>query len=109
METVSASLCWGGPRTDVLTVFVEPTPDDWVADPSDGSGEIGVLYEVDAQGRRTDRVAGVEIVGFLDFDGWGDLPKLDLLWHMPGQESLSLEGLLKRAQQELRQRSAAVA
>jgi hypothetical protein len=40
----------------------------------------------------------VEIVAFLEFDRWSDLPRLDLLWQMPGWEPLPLDELLRRQQ-----------
>ncbi len=106
METVTASYMWPGPDLDVLTLFVEPTP-DWGADPIDF--EICVYRVLDENEQYTDAVAGVEIVGFLDFDRWGDLPPLRILWRVPGWEALPLEDVLRRVQQSLRLRTSAVA
>jgi hypothetical protein len=50
------------------------------------------------------RVAGLEIVGFLDFDRWQNLPKTGLLWHVSPWQPLPLDDLLKSVQSELRAR-----
>lgn len=104
METVSASVMWGGSDSDVLTVFVEPTPELWEADPIDELSGFFVLRAVDESGRETGETAGIEIVGFLDFERWQDLPTLPVLWRLWGWEPLPLAEVLQRVQEKLRER-----
>ena len=95
---------------DVLVLRVDDPPiGNWLADPVDGTGLLAVLREVDKQDEETGRIAGIEIVDFLDFNRWDELPKLDILWQLPDWEPLPLEELLKRLQRELRQRAPAAA
>ncbi len=61
-----------------------------------------LLLELDEHEQETGRMVGVELA-ILEFDRWDDLPKLDLLWQLPGQEPLPLDELLKREQRRLRQ------
>jgi len=61
--------------------------------------------EVDEHDKETGRIDGIEM-SLLSFDRWGDLPKLDVLWQLPGQEPLPTDKLLKRVQKELRERKA---
>jgi hypothetical protein len=65
-----------------------------------------LLLELDAAERETGRIAGFEVLGFLEFDRWDALPDLDVLWQLPGQEPLPLEALLKREQARLRRHAA---
>ena len=108
METVRASITWPGADIDVIRLFVEPTP-DWAADPLEEDTTVAVLRVLDENERYTDQVAGIEIVGFLDFDRWDELPRLDMLWRLPGEEPLPLEELLRRKQRELREHEKALA
>jgi hypothetical protein len=107
MVTVKASMTWPGPQTDVLKLFVEPTPDDWGTEVYDG--DLVLFRALDRQGEPAGEVVGLEIVGFLDFDRWEDLPRLDLLWQLPGQEPLPLKDLLQREQRRLRAQARQVA
>src|SRR5215208_1781002 len=102
METVTASLTWGGPDDDVLRVFVEPTPEPWGV--ADFEGDVSLLRALDDRAQATGPLAGVEIAAFLQFDQWGDLPR-DPLWQIPGWEPLPLDVLLKREQAILRGRA----
>ncbi|MBI2321354.1 MAG: hypothetical protein HYU88_04495 [Chloroflexi bacterium] len=63
---------------------------------------------LDEHQEATGVVVGIEIEGFLDFDRWESLPKLDIRWRLPGHEPLPLEDLLRRLQRELRQQAPAV-
>ncbi|MBI4507010.1 MAG: hypothetical protein HY691_15880 [Chloroflexi bacterium] len=109
MAVVRASTA-GTASLDVLVLRVEnPAVGDWTADPVDGTGMLAVLREVDEHDEATGRIAGVEIVDFLHFDRWDALPKLDVLWELPGQEPLLLDELLKREQRRLRQQAKVVA
>lgn len=108
MDTVAASICWDGPSRDVLLLFVEPTPEPWGItwdDLLDDDLEVGVFRELDANDEPTGRVAGIEILDFLRFDRWDALPRLPMLWQVPGAEPLPLGDLLQRLQPELRERA----
>lgn len=99
MEIVKASIMWPGLDVDVLTLFLEPTS-EWVVDPLDD--RIVLLRALDESGQETDAIVGVQIVGFLTFDRWADLPNPPVLWQLPGEEPLPLGALLQREQQALR-------
>lgn len=103
METVSASLWWP-PEIDVLHLYVEPMPELWMAEPVGETGLVAIYRELDEREEETGRVAGAEVVGFLDFDSWDDIPDLGLLWQLPGEEPLPLVDLLKRVQLQLREK-----
>ena len=107
MEIVNASIDWPGPSLDVLRLYVEPMRYPWGADPVESIHDIAVLRVLNGNDEATGPVAGVEIVGFLDFDGWDDLPRLPLLWQLPGQEPLALDALLRQQQQVLRRQAEA--
>ncbi|MCX6021953.1 MAG: hypothetical protein NTZ05_09535 [Chloroflexi bacterium] len=98
METVSASLCWDGQGRDIIYLFREPTPALWIADPDDDIAEFSVLRVLDEQEQETGEIAGIEIVDFLKFNQWSDLPDLPLLWQAPDQEPLPYQEVLRRAQ-----------
>ena len=102
METVSATYTWAGPHTGVLTLFAEPPPDEWIAEPDDLT-EFFVWWVV-ASGRETDQIAAVEMLGFLDFDRWDTLPNPSSLWQLPDWPPLPLRSPLQRLQAELRAR-----
>ncbi len=104
METVRATSTWS-PTTDVYRLYAEPPASQWAADPVDGAPLVFVLRELDDDERETGRIAGVEIVGFLDFDCWEALPTLPLHWWLPGWEPLLLEALLRRQQDQLRRQT----
>lgn len=107
MAVVKATYTWSGPHHDVLVLWVDdPSLGEWIATATDDE-RVAVLREADERDRETGRIAGVEIVGFLDFDRWESLPKLGLRWHVPGDEPLPLEDLLRRLQGELRQQTLA--
>ena len=105
METVSAAITWDGPDVDVLRIWVEPTPTSWEADPI--ADDIAIFRVLDDQGQETDQIAGVEIIGFLGFHHWDDLPNFDVYWILGEDEPLPLDHLLKREQQVLRQEAGA--
>ncbi len=103
MDVVTASFMWGGPDHDVLCVFVEPTPEPWGTQIVDG--DVSVFRVLDEHEEATGPVAGVEVIDFLRFDDWNALPRLDLLWQIPGWEPLPLDALLRREQAILRERA----
>ncbi len=99
---VRATVVWDGPEANIIRVFVEPAlPSGAVAHDE----EITLYRALDQNEEPTGPVTGIEIVGFLGFDRWDALPKLDLLWQLPGQEPLPLDELLKREQRRLRQQA----
>lgn len=101
MDSVRASITWDGPAVDILRVFVEPSPSSGV----EVHDEAVVLFRaLDEEEEPTGEVTGVEIVTFLSYDQWDALPDLGILWQVPGWEPLPLVEVLKRKQQELRQR-----
>jgi hypothetical protein len=106
MDVVKASTTYHG---DVLRVFVEPAIMEWIVDPLDDALDVAFFLEVEdteiPEPKETGRIAGVEIVGFLDFDQWDALPELPLLWQLDGWEPLPLPELLKRLQRDLRART----
>lgn len=103
MQIVAASTAWAGPNTDAFTLFVEPTPLTWVAEPAlPGDTQIYIYQGLDKKRQKTGQLAGVHITGFLDFDRWSNLPRLDMLWQMPGREPLSLEAVLRAEQVKAR-------
>jgi hypothetical protein len=97
-------MTWDGPARDILYVFIEPTP-DWGA--TYHNEVVSILRELDERDEATGKIVGVEILDFLRYDRWDDLPKLDLLWQLPGQQPLPLDELLKREQQRLRREALA--
>jgi hypothetical protein len=107
METVKATATWS-PDADRYCVWNEAASGQpFVPEPLAGTALAAVLLELDETERETGRIVGVEILGFLSFDCWDDLPKLDLLWQLPGQQPLPLDELLKREQQRLRREALA--
>lgn len=100
METVRAVIEWT-PELDRWVLWVEPPVDRFVAEPF-GDVTDCLLLEVDQSGKETGRIAGLELA-LMEFDRWDALPKLDVLWQLPGQEPLPLETLLRREQERLRQ------
>jgi hypothetical protein len=104
LETVKATVSWS-PRTGVLSLYSEPPARQWVADPFEGTGLAALLWELDEQERETGRLAGVDIVGFLDFKDWDAVPRLPFLWQLPGRTPLPLHELLHRLQAELGHRA----
>ncbi|MDP9477279.1 MAG: hypothetical protein M3R38_16630 [Actinomycetota bacterium] len=104
METVKADLSWSGPDHDVLTLFVVPRPEEWTPVSIDGESSLFVVADRDDSeiSDKEEEVAGAEIVGFLGFEEWKELPDLNLLWQVGDGEPLPLEELLKRKQRELR-------
>ena len=106
MDTVRASIVWAGPAVDILRLFVEPATDSGAVVHDE---DIVLFCALDEQEAPTGPVTGVEIISFLEFDSWENLPDLGLLLLLPGQKPLPLDELLKRAQKELRQQAKATA
>src|SRR4028119_2219437 len=80
LQTIDASIAWAGPNIDAFTLFVEPTPFMWAAEPVKPGHEHIYLYQgLDRKRQRTGQLAGVHIVGFLNFEAWHDLPDLPVL------------------------------
>jgi len=103
MVTIRARIAWDGPKVDLLRLL----PDSGQNIGAEVWDEDVTLFRpLDADESLTGQVVGVEIAGFLSFDRWNDLPKLDVLWQLPGWKPLPLDKLLKRVQKELRERKA---
>ncbi|MGI8552430.1 MAG: hypothetical protein ACR2PL_16820 [Dehalococcoidia bacterium] len=101
MKIVPARIVWE-PGRDTFTLLAdEHSRFGFIAEPTNGRF-ASMLWEVDEQEQVTGAVAGVEILDFMGFSDWEDLPKLPLLWQVSGSEPLPLDELLKRAQGELR-------
>lgn len=100
---VRAWFWWPGAEIDVLRLFSGHGIPTYNTETIDEFGEIAIFREVDEQEQETGRVVGLEIVDFLDFDRWEDLPRFEFLWQLPDREPLPLDELLRRVQQELRQ------
>lgn len=105
---VKASFNWDDPERDILRLFVEPTPSLWEIDPDD-EYQVLVLRVLDENEEMTDGIAGVEMIDFLHFERWDDLPELPMLWQIPGWEPLPLMDVLKRGQALLREEAGLVA
>ena len=106
MDTVRASIVWDGPSIDILRVFIEPAVDGGAAVHDE---DIVLFRALDENEEPSGAITGAEIVGFLEFDRWDNLPDLGLLWQLPGRKPLPLDDLLKRVQKELRQQAKATA
>jgi hypothetical protein len=105
METVKVSATWSR-EADRYALWVEDQAGRaFVPDPLEDYPLAALLLELDETEQETGRIAGFEILGFLEFDRWDALPELDLLWQLPGQEPLPLDELLKREQRRLRQQA----
>ncbi len=98
---IPAAVTWAGPRNDVVTVLSITITSDYLAAPTNDMDVI--LYRQVEHEEPVGSVVGIEIVDFLDFDRWNDLPVLDLLWQLPKQEPLPLTIALQRVQHQLRQ------
>jgi hypothetical protein len=102
MAVTKAYMSWTRPETDVLGLWVDDrTLGDWLAFSTDDD-LVALLLEVDDNDERTGRVAGLEIVGFLEFDRWEMLPDLGMVWQVADWEPMPLVDLLKREQENLR-------
>ena len=106
MEAVRSSIVWASER-DSLYVFRDPPLPMWQVDPFEGYLLGSLLLEIDEDEIETGRVAGVEILDFLDFDKWDAIPVLPLLWQLYDWQPLPLADLLQRLQAELRQQAKA--
>ncbi|MDA8187277.1 MAG: hypothetical protein M0T85_03945, partial [Dehalococcoidales bacterium] len=97
MGTIRARIVWDGPGADIMRVLPDSGQDIgaevWDED-------ITLFRPLDADESLVGEVVGVEIVGFLSFNRWADLPKLDILWQLPGWKPLPLDKLLKRVQKD---------
>ncbi len=104
METIRATIEWT-PEIDRFVLWADGlTGSSFVPEPF-GDVTDSLLLEVDEHGKETGRIVGIEM-SLLSFDRWDDLPRLDVLWQLPGWEPLPLDKLLKRVQKELRKRKA---
>lgn len=103
MEKVRASCTWSE-DADRLALWAEPSAGHaFVAEPFDDDPLNSLLLELDEDERETGRVAGVEMLGFSEFSRWDTVPKLPILWSLPGRPALPLGVLLRQLQQEIRE------
>lgn len=107
MEIIKASVSWDSPERDMLYVFREPTPALWDADPIDEGNQFFLFRTLNEAETETGEIAGLQVIGLLQFDRWEDLPRLPIHWQLPGWEPLPFDELLKRVQKELRQQTVA--
>ncbi len=103
METVRATIEWT-PEIDRFVLWNDELAGRAFVPEPFGDVTDNLLLEVDEHDTETGQIVGVELA-ILEFDCWDNLPKLDLLWQLPGQEPLPLDELLRRAQRELRQQA----
>jgi len=75
----------------------------WSTIPVDA--DIAVFRALDGDEEPNGPVAGIEIMDFLDFNRWEDLPRFPFLWELAGWGPLPLDDLLRRVQRELRAES----
>jgi hypothetical protein len=103
-EPIVASVAWGGPERDVLTLLASPLPPFYAAEPSDADPGFVLYRETeteDADGALGE-VVGLEILDFLGFDQWTLVPSLMQDWQLLGWPPLPLNELLRRLQTKLR-------
>lgn len=87
---------------DVVTLWADPpTSNEWEVEGLEDSLAT-IFWEVDANGKRTGRIVGIEIVGFLEFDAWDSFPDLETLWRIKGKDPKPVHELLKEIQTEVR-------
>lgn len=103
METIRASIEWT-PELDRFVLWNDDLAGRAFVPEPFGDVTDNLLLEVDEHDEETGRIVGVELA-ILEFQRWDALPKLDLLWQLPGQEPLPLDELLRRIQRELRQQA----
>jgi len=105
METKRMMAAWGGPERDVLAILPGyPTP-DFSGVPLNESGEL-VAYELlDGAEEPTGEIVGVEIVGFLEFDEWDEIPDLPVRWSINDGPAESPKEALRILQGQLRARA----
>ena len=107
MAITKAHLTWTGPESDVLGLWVDdPTLHNWLATATDDD-LVALLVESDEYDEPTGRVAGLEVVGFLDFNRWDRLPNLSTLWQVARDKPRPLVELLKQEQKALHQQARA--
>lgn len=81
METIRMSYSWGGPTRDVLAVIDVTAPEFSAALLDDYDDPEVVVYRVlDHDEEPNGDIVGIEIVGFLDFDRWEEIPVLPMRW-----------------------------
>ena len=109
METLRTSATWSADADRYCLWIDDLAGGAFAPDPLEDYPLAALLLELDDTERETGRIVGFEILGFLEFDRWDALPKLDLLWQLSDHEPLPLEDLLKREQRRLREQAREVA
>ncbi len=96
---------WGGLDLDILTLLLEPWPNDYGADPSDDDDRVVFYRRLDEHEEANGEIVGVEIDLFLSFDGWEALADVPHQWQIDGSDPLPLSDLLRRLQVTLLERT----
>lgn len=73
-------------------------------EPLDEDDSVALYQVLDEHEQANGAIVGVEIDDFLAFDRWNVLPKLPILWELPGEEPAPLADVLRRVQARLRRR-----
>lgn len=100
---------WGGPDYDVLTLLLEPWPNDYGADPFDDDDRVVFYRRLDEHEEANGEIVGVEIDLFLSFDRWEAFSGIPHRWQLDEGEPLPLSDLLRRLQVTLRERASVAA
>jgi hypothetical protein len=93
---------WEGPPHDLLSVFVDPYPLDFVVDPSDLDTRLAFYRVPDENDAPTGALVGVEIDDFLNFRCWQAFAGFEDRWYGPKGEPLLIADYLHQLQNELR-------
>lgn len=96
-QLIQAFATW---NNGIYTIYAEPPCYLWDVEAAASSDLIAVYHEVTDDGRkqRTGRIAGVEIIGLLEFMDWHDVPTLPISWRLYELEPMPLVDLLKQVQ-----------
>lgn len=98
METVNASIVWDGPERDQIILLADPPMPYDVRILDD---DLILYVGVDREDKTTGQVVGVEVLDFLSFNRWGELPDDGQAWKLASAEPVPLSDLLKGLQEDL--------
>jgi hypothetical protein len=101
MATRRVDYAWGGDH-DLLSVLVDPRPDDFVVDPSDLDTRLAFYHVPDEDDGPTGALVGVEIDDFLNFRCWEAFARFEDRWYGRDGEPLTIADYLRRLQDDLR-------
>lgn len=105
MATRRVKAAWGGSDFGLLSVLVEPYPQDFVVDPSDLDTRLAFYHVPDEDDAPTGELVGVEIDDFLNFRCWEALARFEDRWCGPDGEPLTVADYLRQLQNDLRAES----